>query len=109
MNPTSKAEQPRWLDEAYSLAQRGELDSAIDVLFREFDELHLAGEFTLSNRTLGLVDIERLGLELSVSVLTITRCAKEKLPSRAEFFERVERFVRANEPLRADRLLVGLR
>lgn len=81
------------------------------TIIEAIDDEFLAGNFHVVDRVLQLADIDRLEENGIVALLSITLCARDKLPARAEFIERCDRRLRAllNDDERVDRLLKGLR
>jgi hypothetical protein len=98
-----------WLGDVYSLVARNRFDAAIDILFRNVDELLLTGQFNRCNDLLRAIDLGRLDTNLLVGTLSITVSAADKLPGRAHFVERVAKRLESMAPGRVERLLVGLR
>jgi hypothetical protein len=97
-----------WLDEVYSLVDRGETERAVDELFEQLDDLLLAGDFESCDRALGCMDEARLDSYTLIAALSVTLMAAAKLPRRNEFVRRTRRRLAELDPVRADRLLEGL-
>ena len=106
---SSNDRRPVWLDEVYSLTARGEIDSAIDVLFDHVDDLLLEGDFSTCNELLIAVDLKRLDTNLLIAILSITLSASEKLPNRTLLVSRVEKRLAELAPERLHSLMDGLR
>ena len=100
---------PAWLAEIYGHVQRSQPDSAIDVLFAEFDDLLSGGDFAAADDVLTGLDLYRLDTSLLVGALSISAAASEHLPGRGRFVERVEARLQQLAPGRVERLMSGLR
>lgn len=98
-----------WLDDVYSLVAREKIDDAIDIVLRELDTLLEEGRLDDVDSALAAIDVERLDINLMLSVLTITLSASDTLKRRARFLERVEKKLEEQAPSRVERLLEGLR
>jgi len=98
-----------WLDEVYSLVARDHVDEAIDILFRNVDELLTAGAFDRCNDLLRTIDLKRLDTHLLVGLATITLPAASELSFRSALLARIETRLKLLAPERVDRLLAGLR
>jgi len=98
-----------FLEDVYGLAARGDLQGATDTIFDRVDRLLLEGAFTVCNAILLRADVSRLPTALMRSFLTITADAKEKLPARAAFYDRVmSETIRLKGSEKAQRLLEPL-
>jgi hypothetical protein len=104
-----EAESPvvSFLEQAKRLAQRGQIDSALDIIYDQVDELLLAGEFHQVDDLLASATPEQLSIDLLLALLTSTLPAKSKLSNRSAFFRRVEDALQSRGELR-DGLLIGL-
>jgi hypothetical protein len=80
-----------FLDRVYELQNQDDLDGGVDYIFSVLNKWLGRGEFELTNATLVEVDENRLGSDLALSFLTITRAARDKLPSRSEYLARAHR------------------
>ena len=69
----------------YKLIRKQSIDEAIDVLFKHVEELLIAKDFKQCDDFLKEVDLKQLDSNLIVTLLSITRAAKEHLPYRATF------------------------
>jgi type III restriction enzyme len=99
---------PSWLSEMYALAQQNR-EAAVDLMFREIDDLLHAGRFQECGQVLEAVDVEKLDSNLLVSALAVTKPAADAMPGRPAFVARVEERLRVLVAERADRLLEKLR
>ena len=79
-----------FLERFYALADEGEIDSAIELLFDECNELAIAGEWASYDRLVESFDEQRLCSYLLVAILSITFLAQEHLLSRPAFFEKAK-------------------
>lgn len=100
---------PMWLEDIYSLIAQRKIDEAIDILFKNVNEMLCKNEFILCNDLLRTVDLKRLDTNLLVGFLTITLPASTELPFRATLVKRIDEKLRALAPERAERILNGLR
>lgn len=96
------------LTEAKLLYEKGLTHKALDVIFDVIDDHLLAGEFQKVDDALKGLDPTTLPIQLRIGVLTITLYANDRLPSRAEFFSRVERSLENEPSERRLALLSGL-
>lgn len=99
---------PPWVEEAITLQDQGRIDDAIDVIFDHFDDLHRDGKFTESDAALAPIDVSRLGEDLLVAVLGITRLAVKHLPSRPAFVAKARAKLHAERPGDVDSIMRGL-
>jgi hypothetical protein len=95
------------LRHADRLDRRGHTDSALDLLFDQIDEMLLASDFSRVDRLLLETAPESLSVDLLIGLLTATLPAKDRLPNRKYFLERVERSLQERGELESG-LLVGL-
>lgn len=111
-SPKSEVEPPKdsptWLGDVYSLVQKSESRSAVDILFRHVDELLLAGKFDRCDELLQTIDLKRLDTNLIISLLAMTRPPAARLPYRPTLFSRARAVLSEKAPGRVDRLLHGL-
>ena len=80
-----------FVDDAQRLASQGKIDAALDLIYDRADEMLLAGEFDELDAIIETLDVEQLSVDVLLGVLTITLPAKDKLTTRKEFFESVQR------------------
>ncbi|MBL8797572.1 MAG: hypothetical protein JNM56_26970 [Planctomycetia bacterium] len=80
-----------FLMEVYSLSQIGDTDSAGFKIFDFLDRVLTDGFNAVCDNILGMVDVEKLDTKLMRSFLSVTLAAKQKLPSRAALYGRIER------------------
>lgn len=100
---------PDLLDRIYFLDYHGKVDAALDHLFEWVDDELQAGMFQTVDDLLFAVQPDRCGTTLLLGILTITGAAREKLPSRARFYESVSNVLHQRHPGRVERLLHGLK
>lgn len=98
-----------WLTEIYALVKAGNPDDALDILFRQIDELLVLDQASQCEDILRSIDLQKLDSNLLVGLLSITLPIASTSTARAKVFERIERRFRLDFPSRADRLLAGLR
>ncbi len=77
-----------WLRRAVQLEENGRDDEALDVIYRNVDQMLLEGHFALCDQLLGDLDPSKLSVDLTVAFLTITLAARGRLRNRPEFFHR---------------------
>lgn len=94
-----------WLEAIYEAVANEQLYKAGEILFDHMDDLYDDGEFATCDQIIEEVDLSRLDSNLVVSLLSITRPAKDQLRNRVRLLERCR--VRLNElvPDRAERLM----
>ncbi len=97
----------RFLDQVRRLANTGEIDAALDILYDKMDRLLVNREFSVADAAMSSVDIESFPIDISLGLLTITLPAAAKLPSRKLFFQELKQQLRAGGE-DAERILVGL-
>jgi len=97
-----------WLSDLYVMIKNGSTDKAIDLLIDEVDDLLSDGEFERCDDLMGLIDLDRLDVDLLVGVLSVTLGAAELLPSRPGLIEQVEERLEGLVPERVDALMEGL-
>lgn len=99
----------KFLEEVYHLASLGDLQAATDLIFETADRLLLNEEFSFCNKIVSRIDPLRLPTALMRSFLTITAAAKDKLPARKAFCDRVRsEMIRLIGNEKAQRLLERL-
>jgi hypothetical protein len=108
MAPKPDRARVAWLDEVYSLVDRGETERAVDQVFEQLDEQLLAGDYESCDRALGCIDVARLDSFTMIAVLSVTLMAAAKLPHRIDLVRRTRRRLAELDPVRAERLLKGL-
>ena len=102
--------QPNVLSMIYDLVTSNKTDDAMDLLYDVVDELLSAHSFPICERMLTNIDLDRLNADLLIGVLSITLPAKNALPARAQFLQRVEqRLARTLPPNQIAEFLHGLR
>ena len=98
-----------FLQNIYALAQQDDLQGATDRIFETIDRLLLFQAFDACDDVLRRVDISRLPAALMRSLLTITYAARDRLPARKLFYDRVRsEIIRLKGEEKADRLLANL-
>jgi hypothetical protein len=103
----SKTAVGSFLGNARRLDKCGQTDTALDIIFDQIDEMLLAGEFDRLNQLLIDTDTKQYSVDLLLGILTATLPAKDRLPSRTDFFPRVEQTLRSRGELK-EGLLIGL-
>jgi len=96
-----------FLDNARRLDQISQPDSALDIIFDQIDEMLLAGQFDRIDELLIETATDDYSVEVLLGILPATLPAKDRLPSRDAFFERVTQTLQTRGELK-DGLLVGL-
>lgn len=94
--------------EAQRLAEQGQIDEALDLIYEQADEMLLAGEFSALNEILMPLCGASLSVDVLLAILTITLPAKSRLPARSAFYHAVEQQLHERGELR-EGLLTGLR
>jgi len=80
----------------------------VDEIISKYDDLFLEDRFTEADEMLQAEDVGSMDTLEVVATLSATRCAKDKLPSRAVFVERSEKRLRELALDRVDKLMSGL-
>lgn len=98
------------LSKIYELVTSNRTDDAMDLLYDVVDELLSAHSFPICERMLTDIDLGRLNADLLIGALSITLPAKNALPARAQFLQRVEQHLARTLPAaQIAELLQGLR
>nr|MBK7065943.1 hypothetical protein [Deltaproteobacteria bacterium] len=87
--PAPPSEFRAFLDEVYGLVAAGSERKALTRIFDFCDELVLAENFSSCSAVLKEVDLDRLEATTALGFLSITNPAKERLPDRAQYLDRV--------------------
>jgi hypothetical protein len=80
---------------------------AVDEVFNFMDDHLLAGRFSVCDLALATIDPDKLLPSVVVSLLMVTRRAKEKLPSRQAFLSRAVAAVAGRDGLEEAEALLG--
>lgn len=94
--------------ERLDLLSQHPIDKALDILYEEFDEALLNGEFEAVDIYLRHANVSRYRVETLVGFLTITFVWRDSLKERAGFYDRVKARVEKSYPDRAEKILMGL-
>lgn len=78
----------KFLDEVYSLSEKGINSAVIDLVLDKFDNLLLNGDFITCDLLFGLIDVKKIPIAAGVSILGITITAP-RLEIRDEFYRRM--------------------
>ncbi len=93
--------------EAEVLANNGDIDGALAIIFDRLDEAFSSGAFGQVNKWLGAIDTDRFSSDVLLGVLAASFPAKSELPARQIFWCCVkETFARRD--VSEDHLLAGL-
>jgi hypothetical protein len=98
-----------WVEDIYSALAKGQTDAALDLLLDRLDDALSAGDLAQCEEALVALDVGRLNIEACLTVLAVTRAARQELRGRASFLKRAEGRVSELAPDRAEVLLQGLR
>lgn len=96
-----------FLVHALQLHRLGRIDSALDLIYDNIDEMLLASKFEQVDQLLKTVDTNAYPVDILLALLTITLAAKHRLPHRSDLFSRIKATLIARGEMR-DGLLVGL-
>lgn len=96
-----------WINEAIDLANRGDVERSLDVIFDNIDEMLLSSKFDECSKLLEFLAVDRFTNEQLLTILTATLPAKALLPARAAFLAKVTTTISERGAEAAD-LLVGL-
>lgn len=88
--PTIYIEPPvsAFLNSVYALQEQGEIRQGVRLIFEAVNDWLSAELYVLCDSVLESVDLGRLGSDLALSFLTITRAARDKLPHRTGYLKR---------------------
>lgn len=92
----------------YKLVEGGMVESASDMLFDLFDDLHAEGKFEESNEIMCRIDLNKLDTNLVVALLCITHPAKDHLPDRPKIVYLAEARLKILALDRVKKLMDGL-
>ena len=76
---------PQWLTDAVSLENAGREDEALDLVYRNVDELLRNGQFNDVETLIREVNVDDLPTDVMLGILSITLSARGHLPSRTRF------------------------
>ncbi|MFC1759412.1 hypothetical protein ACFL2H_11705 [Planctomycetota bacterium] len=96
-----------FVSHAQRLANKGQIDAALDIVYDRVDEMMLAGQFDEVNQTIADLNVDELSIDIILGVLTITLPGKSKLPDRNKFFEDAKRSLESRGE-HCEGLLAGL-
>jgi hypothetical protein len=94
-----------WIENIYSLLEKGNTGEAINILFRNLNQLFVGGYFKAANKALKIINVGRLDSNLLVALLSITKPAEEHLPYRPLLVEKIRTRLQKLAPDRVDRLM----
>jgi hypothetical protein len=106
-SPPIKSSDRGILELVARLQKISDVDTALDLLYDEMDVFLKNQQFKLIDNSLGIIEAGSLSADLLIGILTTTLPAKTKLPSRRDFFSRVEATLKKRGEWE-DGLLVGL-
>lgn len=111
INEDAKANN--FLEKFYQFTYENNIEKILDLIFDAVDDWFCSGKFDIPNDILRSLDFEKIDPTKRVSTLTgllcITLAGKAKLPSRPEFYLKVEQqFLKTESVERTKRLLVNL-
>lgn len=96
-----------WLEKVGEFDKSSMFDHAIDLVFKNINNMFLDGKFDDVDNLLKLVNVKQYSANVLLALLTITLCAKNKLPRRRMFYEKVKHQLVATE-IYDDAILAGL-
>lgn len=100
---------PDWVSQVEKLASVGESDRALDVLFQRVDALFSRGEFTECDLQLSMINVQCLGIDLLVGLVTSTVSGASKMPRRPSLLKAVRGRILRISPERAPGIIKYLR
>ena len=92
---------------AAELERGGSPDSALDLIYDRVDELLRGAEWSACAAVLDDINVSECSTDILLALLTATLPAKNRIPSRGGFLERVDHELRTRGE-HEDRLLAGL-
>ncbi len=98
-------------EEVYALVAGGKICKALDNMFHIVDRAFTDGKFGEVNAAIEAADLTKLDLDTWIGLLSITLCAKNKLPARTALVVNIETRLRVagESEKRIEGLLGGLR
>ena len=78
-----------FLDRAAQLAQVGQRDDAIDIIYDHMDAGMSAGAFEPLNQVVASADVDALTVEVAIGLLTAANWNQSKIPSYPTFYAKV--------------------
>lgn len=97
------------LNYLYDILALGDIDKALDFIFREIDRLLSVGQLTSVDAILAAIDFEKLDLDSQLGFLTATLPVKEYLKNREAFYQKVKQFIKNELKEDTAALLSGLK
>ena len=94
--------------ERLDLLSQHSVEEALDIMFEEFDEALISGQFEEVDIYLRDAIVSHYRVETLVGFLSITFVWKNSLKERACFYDRVKVRVEKSYPDRAEKILTGL-
>jgi hypothetical protein len=94
-----------------ALMRARKVHKALDHLFDMVEHLLESAQDERCDRlfaSFSSIDLDKLGVQLTTGLLTVTLRHKGRLPNRAAFFNQVRDWLQVREPARVERLLAGL-
>jgi hypothetical protein len=76
------------IENVYQFEALGRIREGIQYIFSQINRLLSDGAFDVADAVLANIDVNRLGSDLILSFLTITRAARGKLPYRIAYLDR---------------------
>ena len=89
-SPPPNSADSAFVRTAQRLEKRGQIDEALDLVYDSVDDMMRKLRFTELAKILATVQTADLSTDLLLSLLTTTLPARSQLPSRKQFFHRVE-------------------
>lgn len=77
-----------FLDTLYRFAETGRTKAGISFVFNTVNDWLCKGQTKLCDKILEMVDVNKIGVDLTLSFLTITMAAREQLAQRPEYCRR---------------------
>jgi hypothetical protein len=77
--------EDKFMERVMRLEEKGNIDSALDLLYDQIDARLKAGKFEDTDKLLQKLNVAKLSIDLLLGVLTASLPARYKLPSRGVF------------------------
>ena len=86
------------------LKNSNKINKALDLLFDYIDNISIYQ----CNQIFDNINIENMGIQFVIGLLTITLPYKNKLSNRKKFFYKVYYWLKEIEPIRYKKIIIGL-
>jgi hypothetical protein len=85
----SKVRSDSFVEGARHLVEKGNIDSALDLIYDQIDEMLRKAEFSKLDLVLAELPVSDLSIDLLLGILTATLPARSRLSNRAHLFAEI--------------------